>query len=352
MKKVIVILLILAILGGAGYGIWYFYDKYQNEVYVNSTLQAQNAQVQAQLDAIGAMTTCYEVSTKSYAGTKVNTLQLIPVSVPVSTLADTSITDPSQITDKYFKVNVNPGTILSTDMFMDEDTTELKFTREISFDSLPVTTKPGDYMDLRILYANGEEYVIFNKKRLERVFNTTVTIYLSEEENAILNAALSDYSIYNKCCVIYMLKYLEPGIDDSIAFYPVQHDQENMIKFNPNIKDITRCINPTLRDHIDEVCLLFSDSDNQAASALFVSMLRSQGAAQLTAQQDWINQNTLEDGSVTLPNEISQVGTTTKRPVANDTGATDYESFDESVGNAMDSLDSDIQQMIDTEAIE
>lgn len=339
MKKVILIILIVLLVAAGATGTIYFYIQNKNQIEQNTMLAQRNSQVQAQLDTIGTMTTAYEVVSKVYSGNAIKDSDLIEVSVPASTVFESSITDRSQLVGRCYRVDVNPGTILSKDMLMDIDEDgDMKFTREITFTSMPVSTKVGDYVDVRIILPNGEEYVIFNHKQIKRMFNNqTITIEISEEEHVILNAAIQDCGNYAGFCMIYLMKYLEPGNDNSIAYYPIQHEMENYVKFNPNIKDTTRCINPTLRDHIDEVFLVYTDSANQQMASSFIATLQTQYTAQLAMQQDWISINTDDEGNFSTENDTYGEG------------GSGSVNFDQEVGNAMDSLENSFQ---DLEAIQ
>jgi hypothetical protein len=335
MKKVLVIILIIILLGAGIGGTTYFYVQNKNQIAANEQLAAQNASVQAQLNAIGAMVEVYETNKKVYSGNEILESDLIAVSVPASTLADSSVTDSSLLIGKHYRVDVNPGTILSTDMLMteDEDTTA-KIPVEITLNSLPVSTVVGDYIDLRFVLPTGEEYIVFNHKQIQRIYNnTTITLHLSEEENAILLSLYSDLGAYSGYCLAYATKYLQPGNDDSVAFYPIQADLETFVLFNPNIEDSSRCINQTLRAHIDEVLFIYSDSDNSSVSSAFISTLSSQLSGQLNAQSSWIDEHTDEDGNL-----VGETDTT----VSTTTSSAD-------VGEAMDSIESSIE---DLEAIE
>lgn len=336
MKKLLLILLFLIIIGAGATGTIYYYIQNKNQIQLNQTLSAQNSNIQAQLNAIGTLTTVYEVSTKVYSGNPILETELVPVSVPLSTCADSSIQDINQLIGRCYRVDINPGTILSTDMLMEEtDGTKEKYPREITLTSVPVSTVVGDYIDLRILLPNGEEYVIFSHKKIQRMYGTTLTFFFSEEENAILNSALNDYGNYGQYCIIYAMKYLEPGNDtDTVAFYPVTHDVENFIKFNPNIKDPTRCINENLRNHIDEVFLVFTDSMNQSVASSFISNVSSQFSSQLSAHQEWVAELTDEEGNFHPENDT--VGSNSSNSNV---------SYDEAVGEAMDDIESGFEDL-------
>lgn len=354
-KKILIILLVVILVAAGAGGTIYFYLQNKNQIEQNQLLTTQNTTIQQQLNAIGTMTSVYEVSKKCYSGKVINESDLIEVSVPTSTLGTASITDKTQIIGRCWRVDINPGTVISADMLMDESEDGVaKFTKELTFTTLPVTTKVGDYVDLRIILPNGEEYVILNHKRIERLYEQTITIFVSEEENTILHSAIADKAMYYDIPVIYLTKYLEPGNSDSLAFYPVSHDVENFIKWNPNIDDATRCVNPTLRDHIDEVLTVYTSSNNKANSQAFAAAMNVQFASQLAAHQDWIMQNTDEEGNVVITDDTitgSGSGAGSMITDGNESGSTNDTAgnFDQAVGEAYDSLDQSIE---DLEAIQ
>ena len=343
LKKILIILAFVIVLGaGAGCSI-YFYIQNQNQIEMNQMLAAQNAQVQSQLNAIGAMTTVYEVNTKVYGGNMIKEEDLIAVSIPVSATGKTSITDMTDLLGKFYKVSVEPGTILTTDMLMDElDDSSMRYTREILLQSVPVTTQVGDFIDVRMMLPNGEDYVVFSHKRIELLYDNVMTIKVSEEEHQIWNSALIDLSTYSSYgLVMYVTKYLEPGVDiDTIAMYPVQHDMENWIRFNPNITDTTRCINETLRDHIDEILFVFSSSKNASVSTGISGIFSTHMSAQVAAQQQWKVEYTDEEGNMTWDGFGSE-------PVGGEGGSSS--DFEGAVGDAMSSLEQDLG---DLEAIQ
>lgn len=335
MKKVIIAILVVLLVGAGVAGTIYFYIQNKNQISANEQLAAQNASVQAQLNAIGAMVEVYEVNKNVYSGGEILQSDLIAVSIPASTLADSSVTDINLLLGRHYRVNIKPGTILSLDMLMDEDEdTSIKYPYELTLQSIPVSTVPGDYVDLRMIIPNGEEYVVLNHKRVERLYNTTLTINVSEEEIALINAMLHDLGTYQNGCIAYVTKFLEPGNMNTIAFYPVQADMENLIRFNPNIEDVTRCINSTLRAHIDEVFLVYTDSANQNVANNYISNIRTQLSGQLNAQQLWIAEHTNEEGEF--------VG-------ENGENSDDNLTFDQNVGEAIDGLENSIT---DLEAIQ
>lgn len=335
-KRIIITIVFIVVICAGAFGTYHFYSENQNQIQQNQALAAQNAQVQAELDAIGQLVTVYEVSAKMYSGKQIKETDLIPVSVPASTCSTTSITDISQLVGKYYKIDIQPGTILSTDMLMEEvQDTAKRYPRELTFTSLPVSTVVGDYVDIRVILPNGEEYVVLAHEQIQRIYEQTITINISEEENAILNSVFADMGSYSGYMLCYLTKYIEPGKDvDTVAFYPVVHDMETFLQFNPNIEDVSRCVNPTLRDHIDKVLLVYTDSYNQSVAQGFIQSLEQQYTAQLQAHQLWIEEHTDDEGNLQIE--------------GNEQGGNSG-NFDQEVGDAMNGLEEDLG---DLEAIQ
>ena len=336
MKKVLLVILFLLVIGAGVAGTLIFKFKYDDSVEANTLLQQQNAQIQTQLNSIGTMTTVYSVATKCYSGTVIEEGDLLPVSVPTSALGEYSITDMSELVGKAYRVDINPGTILSKDMLMKKQDSYLKETymREITLESLPVSTKVGDYIELRILLPNGEDIPVFTHKQIKRLYETTISIEVSEEEQAILTSAIYDASVYSDFCFIYALKYVEPGIDtDKIAYYPVQKDMENFVNFNPNIVDPTRCINTTFREHIDQVFTLYANSDNEEVSKAFIEGMKSQFENILQVHEKWNEEHTDDEGNMIEDTSYPSEGTYS------------VDEFNDEVGDAVDSLEDSFNQL-------
>lgn len=339
MKKVLTIILFIAVLTGGIIGTVYFWNQNKNSLEQVAQLTQQNAAVQAQIDAIGEMTSVYEVSRNVYSGAEILESDLTEVSIPVSTLADSSITDMADLVGKYYRVNVAPGTILSKDMLMDEEGEIYKFPIDMTLSSLPISTVVGDYLDIRMLLPNGEEYPVLTHKKVERLYETTVTFYATEEENMIYLSMLQDIGQHSGTCIFYATKFLEPGNNYTIAYYPVAHEMENAVLFNPNILDTTRCINTNLRNHIDEVLQRFSNSDNQQAAQSWIQAVTAQLNGQIAAQQAWIESQKQEASGNGKQQE--QMVDAYGEPVD--------PNFQQQLTDAMDTIDEKVK---DVEAIE
>lgn len=347
-KKILIVVAFLITIGLGLFGTFHFKKKNEEQLAINSTLQIQNAQIQSELSAIGTMTTVYQVGTKVFASKEINAGDLVPVSVPATAVGSNTVIDLSQIKGKCYKIDINPGTILTTDMFMVKDDSMLvkKFTRELTLTALPLGLQQGEYIDIRLLLPNGEEYIVFSHLKVDMISGTNISFKVSEEESYILNSMLQDLAVYGSATAFYATRYLEPGLHtDTVAFYPVQSEMEDWIRWNPNIDDPTRCINESLRDHIDDVLIQYTASGNASIAAAFMSNIRSSISAGGEIHDTWLESVTDDDGNV---HGIYGDGSDTSVNVKEETAGGSDSSFEQQVGEAMDDLE---QGLEDLEAI-
>ncbi len=219
------------------------------------SIAAERANIQARLDALGEPVTCYTVATQVEPGTQLKADLLVEMSVPSTWLTDDycSLSDiiQEQVTTEdesgnkhiesgmYAKTYINPGTpitksILMTDPIIDS-------TREIDVvaNRWPIGLKVGDYVDIRVTYPMGEDFIVLSHKRVYEVNEQTLKLHMTEEEQHLYQAALVDYYVNLEDGMdIYFSKYIEPGVQDAATpYYSVPHNIAAVCLKDPNIVD-------------------------------------------------------------------------------------------------------------------
>lgn len=258
MKKGLVTMLILLLVGGCGAGAFFSvkYQKMYKQVSgEKEVLVTQNAQLQSSIDAIGPVTTAYTVSAKVYSGKVITEEDLIPVSIPQSSVADgETILDPMEVIGKYWKVNVQPGTTVTNSVVMDSGLTETVYEQDMTFSTLPLGIEVGDYVDIKISLPYGQTFYVMTHKRIEQLVidQLTIKMYLTTTELEIWESACVDYALNKeKGMKLWVSKYVEPGIQDAEAYYPVRSEIADLIKASPNIPDYTVCVSDKVRKAFD-----------------------------------------------------------------------------------------------------
>lgn len=293
-KKILLILLFLSITGAGGFFTYKYYGEAKDYKQQLESVQAQLSTAQAQINEIGAMSTIYQTAVSVKSGDVITETDLVPVSVPESTISAEMVITPEDVIGKKFRLNMNAGATMTTDLLMTEEESEAgviqKYPRELSFDAVPVTLEVGDYVDIRLFVANGEEYVVLDHAIVRAISNNTVTFYITEEENILINSMFTDLGAYQGVCTAYMYKYLEPGNAETIPFYPVSSDLSQFIRFNPNVTDITRLENATARKHLDEAFTILSNNNNNGMAQSIMSIFSTQISMQNAARVEYVTE--------------------------------------------------------------
>ncbi len=95
----------------------------------------------------------------------------------------------------------------------------------------------GDTVDVRIIFPNGEDYIILTKKLIKNIAadNQTIYLWLAEEEILRMSSAIVDSYLYTGA-KLYITKYIEPNLQDaSCITYEPSLATIQLIRNNPNI---------------------------------------------------------------------------------------------------------------------
>ncbi len=155
------------------------------------------------------------------------------------------------------KVSIIPimtGTQLLSGMLTDKSVTADQ--REMEYDVVHINANivSNDTVDIRIIYPNGESYVVVSKKVIKGVQTESTTCYfwLSEDELLNMSAAIVDAGLYQGSRLI-TAKYVEPSIQEaSIVTYTPSLQVMSLIESNPDIIEIyTQELNAEVRKSLE-----------------------------------------------------------------------------------------------------
>lgn len=96
---------------------------------------------------------------------------------------------------KELRVEVKEGTPLLAAMFLEEEGNKQ---REVFLSSIRINEvmEAGDRVDVRIVYKNGEDYVVLSDKELLLCETSGIVLLLSGEEIELLSSAMADEKQY------------------------------------------------------------------------------------------------------------------------------------------------------------
>lgn len=238
--KVILSIVITAILVS---GIWGFIT-YQKTKTITAKFEGEISQLTATLDALGPDVECYTITedfanhySNNTAGQIIGETAIQPITVPSSLVGEAYITNMSQIVGKYCKVNIVPGTPITSDLLMAELYDDTLRDVDISVNSWVVGMRVGDYVDLNITFPYGEDYIVLPRKRVQYIGDKTIKMYLTEEEWHTYQSALVDYYLHaSEGARLYLKKYVEPGVQPTAtAYYAASDAVRTIMKADPNV---------------------------------------------------------------------------------------------------------------------
>lgn len=97
--------------------------------------------------------------------------------------------------------------------------------REAEFNTFLINSniKENDFVDVRIVFPNGEDYVVLSKKSMKQVNleSNNCFLWLTEDEILNMSSAIVDAYLYTGS-KLYTTKYIEPNLQDAsrITYHP------------------------------------------------------------------------------------------------------------------------------------
>ncbi|MDN8593246.1 SAF domain-containing protein [Paenibacillus sp. 11B] len=155
--------------------------------------------------------------------------------MPRNAVSEEMVLSKELIRGKVAKVELPTNTpVTSTVIYEDEITSRDLRSQEFRLMELPSKLQKSDYVDVRIKFPSGQDYIILSKKRVEDLIDGTVWYHMNEKE--ILNISGAIVDAYIQDATIYALSYVEPGIQEkAITTYPANKAVQDLIDSDPNI---------------------------------------------------------------------------------------------------------------------
>lgn len=181
--------------------------------------------------------------------------------------------------DLVAKIDLKAGTILTKDMLTtssEQVTNDLR-KQEYNMLSLPTDLVDGDFVDVRIRFGNGQDYIVVSKKQVSipeiagAPAEGVININLSEDESIAMSSAIIElYQL--KAVEMYVSRYTDPGMQVAATpTYPVSSEALNLMDSNPNIVDeakaaIASRYNRNLRENYINNQINSVDSDERKSN--------------------------------------------------------------------------------------
>lgn len=208
----------------------------------------------------GGTAYAYRLIAAVESGEKIEASKIEKVKIAVGDLPADYIPETINVTAYKSKLNLQAGTILSSSLlYENEKIADSARLVEFNMLTLPSTLRIGDYIDVRFTMPSGQNFIVLSKKQVMNLQDTTVSLYLTEDEILMMSAAIIE-SYVMKASNLQAIQYVEAGIQEaSTPTYAVNSDVYQLIMSNYqkgiNIEDygkINDSYNANLRSIIDQ----------------------------------------------------------------------------------------------------
>ncbi len=141
------------------------------------------------------------------------------------------------------KVTMKKNTLITTELLSKGDNQVQDDVRKQEYNMivLPMDLTTGDYIDVRVQFPNGQDFIVVSKKEVEipnvngTDSNDTIWISLTEDEILHMSCAIVDVAQV-KGAKIYATKYTEAGMQKAATpTFPVNESTSALIRSDSNI---------------------------------------------------------------------------------------------------------------------
>ena len=153
----------------------------------------------------------------------------------------------NDIVGKMAKVNLKENTVLTQNLTVESEEELQNDIRKQEYNVviLPADLITGDYIDIRIMFPNGQDFIVVSKKQVD-IPNIagedsvdTIWVNLSEDEILHMSCAIIEAAKIPGT-KIYANKYTDPGIQEAATpTYTVNDETYKTLSSNPNIVNVS-----------------------------------------------------------------------------------------------------------------
>lgn len=246
--------------------------------YYNAKLISERNKYENEINAQAIVIDQYETKSKKgwilnkdlEAGDTISDVDIQETMLPDYFSPENVISEKDELVGKVIKINALASTAITEEMVFDDGALEPSERKEeVQYVRLPLKIQSDETVDIRIVFPNGEDYIVVAKKKLQDVDveNQNAFFQSTEEEALLLQSALVD--AYIKDAELYMKQYVEPELQPKpqVTYTPNQ-DVLDLMAQNPQIVDQAKWkLRDTVRANLDDRLNLIESTDKVRVGA-------------------------------------------------------------------------------------
>lgn len=181
----------------------------------------------------------YVLTTDVKSGAKIDSSMVKQVEAIQSVVPEDYISLEDLTENTIAKLDLTKGSVLSSSLIHESTakiTSDLR-QQEYNMVVLPQYLDVGEYIDIRLRLANGQDFIVVSKKEVQNITEDTIWINMYEEETlAMSNAIVEAYKM--KGAKLYATTYVEPGNQQNATpTYVPSAEVINLINADKNITE-------------------------------------------------------------------------------------------------------------------
>lgn len=185
----------------------------------------------------------YVTASDKKAGDVLTDQDLIPAEISQDILPSDAITEPLTVIGKVIRCDISKNTAITSSLLYDEEEypDDIRLV-EYTAINIPRKLEPRGFVDIRIMFPNGLDYIVLSKKQVTDLQRQspenpkdTIWFHSNEEEILRMASAIVDASIVEGT-KLYAVPYVAPDIQNkAVRTYPSNPEVISLIMQNPNI---------------------------------------------------------------------------------------------------------------------
>lgn len=206
---------------------------------------------------------------------------------PSDQISSQTLREPKEAIGKMVKIDLPQNMPLSASMLAaDKPLTDDLRVQEFNVIQLPTNLQKGQYVDIRINFPTGEDFIVLSKKKVQNVAGTVVWYEMNESE--ILNASSAIIDAYLQGAKLYALPYVEPGMQQAaVANYPANPKVLDLMARDPNILEKAKTeLARQLRITLDQHLAAMSEADKMRVTGGNVALQQQLQNERVTTEQN------------------------------------------------------------------
>ncbi len=137
-----------------------------------------------------------------------NDMVTVAKNINKNTVPNGAAKSTDEIVGSVAKYNIAANVPVLNSMVTSEIVAADVRSQEINTVLMPTDLNIGDYIDIRIMFPNGTDYVVLAQKKVENIVGKTFWINMAEDERLLLSSATVD-SYLNQGSKLYATKYTD-----------------------------------------------------------------------------------------------------------------------------------------------